>query len=82
MSDELRMADLGPLHDLLLRASPVNKENGLRSIPTLAAAINYTPQGLYKMIRLGKVSSDAAVKIVAVSDGRVSLEEFHPYVYA
>jgi hypothetical protein len=53
----------------------------MRSIPILAAAIEYTPQGLYKVIRKGKVTPALAGKIVDVSKGEVTLEDFHPYVY-
>lgn len=81
MSDTIRMTNLGPLHDLMLRACPPNDKSGMKSIPTLAEAIGYTPQGLYKMIRQNKVSPAAAAKIVEVSNGEVSLDDFHPYVY-
>lgn len=81
MSGTIRMTNLGPLHDLMLKACPPNEENGMKSIPTLALAIGYTPAGLYKMIRNNKVSPIAAAKIVEVADGRVSLDDFHPYVY-
>lgn len=80
MSDTIRMTNLGPLHDLMLKACPPN-ESKMRSIPILAAAIEYTPQGLYKVIRKGKVMPTLAAKIVEVSQGEVTLEDFHPYVY-
>lgn len=81
MSDTIRMTNLGPLHDLMLRAAPPHEENGMKSIATLAVAIGYSPAGLYKMIRNNKVSPPAAAKIVEVSRGQVTLEDFHPYVY-
>ena len=80
MSDTIRMTNLGPLHDLLLKACPPSESN-MRSIPILALAIEYTPQGLYKVIRKGKVTPQLAAKIVDASKGEVSLDDFHPYVY-
>lgn len=74
------MTNLGPLHDLLLKACPQN-ENGIKSIPVLAEAIEYTPQALYKMIRKSKIAPAAAAKIAEASAGAVTLEDFHPYVY-
>lgn len=82
MSSVVRLTNLGPLHDLMLRACPPDNETSVRSIPTLAKAMEYSSQALYKMIRKNKVSPEAARKIVQVSNGAVSLEDFHPYVYA
>lgn len=75
------MKSLGPLHDLLLEACPPD-EDGVKSIPILAVALGMSPYGVYKWIRNTKVPPDKAVKIVDVGQGRVKLEDFHPYVYA
>ena len=75
------MRNLGPLHDLLLKACPPD-ENGVKSIPILAEAISMTSFGVYKWIKNVKIPADKAVRVVEISGGRVVLEEFHPYVYA
>lgn len=75
-----RKRDLGPLHRLLLRASPPD-DDGVHSIKALAAAIGISVQSIYKMIEKEKVSAEKAVRIVGVSQGRVSIEDFHPYVF-
>lgn len=80
MSDTIRMTNLGPLHDLLLKACPPNDKE-MRSIAILADAIEYTPQALYKVIRKGKVTPELAAKIVEASKGAATLDDFHPYVY-
>jgi len=84
MSDMMksRLANLGPLHDLLIEACPTTKDEPMKSIARLARAIDYTPQALYKAISRNRVSPALASKIVEVADdGSVSLEDFHPYVY-
>lgn len=72
MTETIRMTNLGPLHDLLLRACPANSE-GTKSIPILAVAIGYTPQALYKIIRKSKVSPAAAAKVVEANNDAVAL---------
>lgn len=80
-----RIAKLGPLHDLMLKACPPNKENA-QSIAILADLMGYTPAGLYAIISKNQITPQAARKIVNVSvgtphEGAVTLEDFHPYVY-
>ncbi len=72
--------DLGPLGELLLKACPPDKNN-IQSIPILATAIKVSSQAIYKWIRKVKVPADRATVIVAKSGGRVTLEDFHPYVF-
>lgn len=80
MSDMIRIKNLGPLHDLLLRACPPNDE-GMKSIAILAAATGYTPMALYKAIKASKMTPEMAIRIVGIADEGVSLDDFHPYVY-
>lgn len=75
-----RLDNLGPLHDLLLRACPRNS-SGVVSIAVLAKALGMTPQGVYKIIEADKITPERAMQIVEVSRGKVKLEDFHPYVY-
>lgn len=72
--------DLGPLGKLLLKACPPDANN-MQSIPILAQAIDVSSQAIYKWIRKVKVPADRATIIVAKSEGRVTLEDFHPYVF-
>lgn len=81
MSDtnQRKFADLGPLHDLMIRACP--PAEGEQSIPLLATAIGLSAQGLYNAIKRNKVSPRLAAQIVQVSGGRASLDDFSPYVF-
>lgn len=82
MSTHIRsLKPLGPLHDLLLKACPPDAE-GFKSIPILAVELKMTAYGVYKWIKKGKLPPDAAKKVVDRSEGRVTLEEFHEFVYA
>jgi hypothetical protein len=38
-------------------------------------------QGINKWIRREKISPERAMQVVAISEGRVKIEDFHPYVY-
>jgi len=91
------LKDLGPLHDLLLRACPPD-DAGMKSVPILAKThLNMTPFGVYKWIRNAKIPPEKAAIVVQINNdywaaekkaGRevsqeelVSLEDFHPFVY-
>lgn len=81
MSTEIsRYKDLGSLHELLLTACPPD-ERGKRSIPVLATYLKISHQYIYRWIEKGIVPQKYAGKIVALSDGRVRLEQFHPYLF-
>lgn len=84
MSDTMksRLANLGPLHDIMIEACPTTENEPMKSIAKLARAIDYTPAALYKAISRNRVTPALASKIVEVADDdSVSLEDFHPYVY-
>jgi hypothetical protein len=72
--------DLGPLHDLLLEACPPDG-TGERSIPILARHLQMSSWGVFKWIKYNKLPPRQAVKIVALSEGRVTIESFHPYIF-
>ena len=80
MSKISQTKDLGPLQDLFLRACPANKD-GMKSIPILARRLNRSPQSLYYCISVERITPKVVLEIIALSDGRVSLEDFHKYVY-
>jgi hypothetical protein len=72
--------ELGPLHDLLLKACPPD-ENGVTSIPILARSLGMSAWGVFKWIKADKIPPRQAARISQMSDGRVSLDDFTPYVY-
>lgn len=75
-----RHRDLGALQTLLLTACPPAKD-GRVSIPVLAKRLGVSNQYVYKWINEGKVPPAYVTKIVTLGEGRVELEQFHPYVF-
>ena len=78
-----RRKNLGAFHNLLLKAAPEDP-HGSRSIYTLAHALNITAWSIYKWIKKnngkGKITAEWARKVVDVSDGRVTFEDFIEYL--
>lgn len=79
MDHTVQQKDLGPLHRLLLKASPADDE-GRRSISVLARTIGLTPQALHYHCSRNRISGTVAKKIVDAAEGRVTLEDFHPFL--
>jgi len=77
----LRHQDLGPLHDLLLKACPPDPKTGVKSISILAALMKISAWSIHKWIQKGKIPPGRAVEVVDLSEGRVSLADFSPFVY-
>lgn len=75
-----RYKELGPLHDLLLRACPSTPKEP-RSIPRLAEALGISHQYVYRWIETKKVPPKFVKKMVELPGSTVSVEEFHPYVF-
>ena len=91
------MKNMGPLHDTLIRACPPDPE-GFKSIPILAVRLEMSAYGIYKWIKAGKLPPDKAKRVVEMNNGfwdaqeeqgknipedaRVSLDDFHQFVYA
>lgn len=71
--------DLGSLHKLLLEACP--PVDGVKSIEVLAKQLKVSPQALRKAIRRNSFSPRRAVKVVELSEGRVTLADFSPFIY-
>ena len=76
-----RIKNLGPLHDLLLEACPPHPETGEKSIARMSQLIEMTPQGIYKWIDRGHVPPRKVTKIVELSEGRVTRDDFSAYVF-
>lgn len=68
------------LQTLLLRAVPEN-DFGNKTLTHLAATLNISRWSITKWIRKGKIPPERAMQIVEISEGRVKIEDFHPYVY-
>jgi hypothetical protein len=65
------------LKDTLLSALPPAN----RSIPELARQLEITHQAIYKWLREEKLTPAMVKRIVELSDGRVNLHDFDPWVY-
>ena len=76
----LRHRNNGPLHDLLLKACPPN-EAGEKSITILADALDISAWSIHKWVQKGKIPPGRAVEVVDISEGRVTLADFSPFVY-
>lgn len=76
----LRHQDLGPLHDLLLKACPPDK-NGIKSISVLAERLEISAWSIHKWVQKGKIPPGRAVEVVDIAEGRVTLADFSPFVY-
>lgn len=80
-----RHKELGPMHDLLLKACPPDPNHGAKSITVLAKALDMTPWGIFKWIKAGRIPAGQAKRIVELrpeNDRLVSLREFDRFVYA
>lgn len=80
MSRIRRTRDLGRLHNVLLRACPPN-DKGVSSIPTLARALNVSPQTVYeRWIKHNYIPQRRVDQILLLADGRVTMDELIPFV--
>jgi len=84
------------LKELLLEAAPTAREAGmepapgrkhrfnydLRSIATLAHSLGLSPWSVYLWMKRGRVPPNHVPTIVANANGRVTLDDFHKYVYS
>jgi hypothetical protein len=68
------------LKELLETACPVNGA-GETSIPMLAEAIGVSDTAVYKWIAADKIFSERAEEVVAIAEGRVTLEQFYPFIF-
>lgn len=70
-----------PLTRLLLRAVPPD-EKGWKTLTNLSGRIGVSRPGIRKWIVKGRIPPNRAVQIVDIAEGRVSLHDFSPFVYA
>lgn len=65
------------LHDLFMRAFPrLCAQNGRLSVPALAEKMEITKACAYKWLDLNKIPARQALRIIALSRGRVALNDF------
>ncbi len=76
----LRHQDLGPLHDLLLKACPASPD-GVKSVHVLATKLGISRWAVHKWVGKGKIPPGRAVEVVDLSSGRVTLADFSPFIY-
>lgn len=69
------------LHRLLLRAVPENK-HGNKTISHLATMLECTRATIFNWINDEKLPALRAKQIVDLSEGHVTLDDFHKFVYA
>jgi hypothetical protein len=77
------------LHRLILVAVPPDK-NGAKTIIHAAKTLGINKATIWNWIKLDRITPARAKEIVAMgridqpegADGRVSLDQFHPFVYA
>ena len=75
-----KLADLGLLHEILIRCSPTNDRNE-KSIPTLAAALGVSNMTIYKWINSNSIPAKRANALVTMSAGKVKRTELEKYIY-
>ena len=87
-----RHKNLGPLHDLLLKACVPEKKTRKKSITVLAKDIGFTNWGCYLWIKKGRLPAARAKQVVDLhakyanrvdlpQEERVSLHDFDDYVF-
>lgn len=70
---------LGKLHSLLIKCCPPDK-NTHQSILLLARAIPVSTQAIYLWIQDDRVPQDRVKRLVKLSNGRATVEEFVPFL--
>lgn len=72
--------DLGPLHELLLKACPPDKDGKGSIRSTLAPALGVSMQYIYIWIRDKRIPPRFVKPIVEASGGHVTVEDLIPFV--
>jgi len=73
--------DLGPLQDLMLKCCPPDEDNVV-SIAILSGHCDITTQGLFAIIRKGRITYTRAKQIVDLQgeNGEVTIGDFADYL--
>lgn len=72
--------DLGELHSLLLKACPREGYDTCSIRGSLAPALGVSYQYIYRWVKEGRVPPKYVKPIVALSEGRVSVDCLVPFV--
>jgi hypothetical protein len=71
------------LYDVLVPAFPnLRKATGALNLKALAEKLGLSAEALYKGLRSDRITVATAQGLVAVSDGRLTTEALHAYVFA
>lgn len=68
------------LHEILLRAVPANA-HGRKTILHLSKLMGVSKQVVWHWIKKDFLTPERAKQVVDLSEGRVSLDELHRFVY-
>lgn len=68
------------LTKLMLIAVPADPR-GHKTLSHLARLLGVSKWGLRKWINAQKIPPERAMEIVRIGEGRVKIEDFHPFVY-
>lgn len=68
------------LHTLLLKAVPLDK-NGNRTLANLAKVMGLQRYSVTLWVRKQRIPPKRAKQVAELSEGRVTVEEFNPFVY-
>lgn len=74
----------GPLYDVLKKAFPhLVRKTGQKMLDLRAVAekLGYTHEGICKPVRTNKCVPALAMLVVEKARGRVTIEEFYPFVF-
>lgn len=69
-----------PLTRLILIAVPADRF-GRKTLTNAARKLNVSKWGLRKWINAQKIPPERALDLVEISEGRIVIEQLHPFVY-
>lgn len=73
----------GGLYDFLFARFPDHRsKQQVLDVPRLATDLEMSAEGVYRILRKNKLNADQAKKIIEISEGRITIEDTVPFVYA
>ena len=74
--------DFGDIYDLLYPALPnFRTKSGLLDVNAIAADMDMSSEGIYKILRSNKISPKRASAFIQISKGRLQKADFLEYVF-
>jgi hypothetical protein len=72
----------GKLYELLHRALPDHSNtHGQLNVCAVATTLGLSTEGVYKWLRVDRITPDGAKAVVRVAEGRVSESDFLPFLF-